>query len=106
MNQLGYLCGEGLEASVNSLRHLESETRVSASDLKHPQESEAILEVFTHKHLSGSLREPLQGEEGMGRVETNQTRGHSPQSCWCPTMEGGCLKRRLCCMEWLPLAEW
>lgn len=60
MNQLGYLGGEGLEASVNSLRHSESEARVSASDLKHPRESEAILEVLIHKLLSGALREPLQ----------------------------------------------
>lgn len=75
MNQLGYLCGEGLEASVNSLRHSESEARVSASVLKHPGESEAILAVLTHK-LKGVLREPLQGKEGIRRVETNPTRGH------------------------------
>lgn len=75
MNQLGYLCGEGLEASVNSLRHSESEARVSASVLKHPGESEAIQAVLTHK-LKGVLREPLQGKESIRRVETNPTRGH------------------------------
>lgn len=61
MNQLGYLCGEGLEASVNSPRHSESEARVSATDLKHPLESAAVLEVLTHKLLSGALGESLRG---------------------------------------------